>query len=109
MTRKHLAGAVRWFALAALTVFTMVNALTDHGVLMAINCFCLGFLFFSMLLGAWIDRRFAAMDKLMGEMKAAEAQANGTTEMMQKAIDEGRIEVFPLGGDRTEIKPPTRH
>ena len=104
-----LLTAIQWTTITILTGFAVLNSITDHGIAMAINCFFLGFMFFSMLMRAWLDRRFAEMDKLFGELKAAEAQAIGTAEAMQQAINEGRIEVFPVGGDWTEIKPPTRH
>lgn len=107
--RKLIGPALQWFTLVALSALVLLNAATDHGVLMAINCFWLGFLFFGMLMGKWIDRKMVVVDELMADLKATEAHTNNVAATFQKAIDEGRVEVVSLVPSGDEIKPPTRH
>ena len=103
--KPALVFAVQWFVLAGLTALAILNAATDHGVLMGVNCICLGFLFCSLLMRKWMDRRMAEMDKLVADLKSAEANANAQATAFGQAINDGRIEVFPVAPDR----PPTWH
>jgi hypothetical protein len=99
---------VQWSTLVGLTTFAFVNAATDHGISMAFNCFCLGFLFFSTLMRPLIERRMESADALLADLKAAEAAAIAWAEKFEQAIKDGYIEVIPMTPDDDQERP-TRH
>lgn len=103
-----LLPVIQWLTLAAMTGMAILNATTDHGVLMAINCFFLGFLFCSLLLGKLMDRRVTKVDALFADLKSAEALAVAAAAKFEKAINDGFIEVIPMMPDEAP-RPPTRH
>ena len=98
---------VQWFTLAVMTWMAILTAATDHGVLMAINCFFLGYLFCAMLMGKLMDRRMAKADALLIDLKAAQADAEVITAKCQQAINDGYIEVVPIVPD--DEQPPILH
>jgi hypothetical protein len=102
-----LAPVMQWTALLTLTGFMLFNAITDHGVQMAINCIFLGFLFCALLLGKLMDRKVANIDALFIKLEAAEAMAIEAREKFETAIKDGYIEVIPATPD--DERPPTRH
>ena len=102
-----LMPAIQWFALAAMAGLAVTNAVTDHGIEMAINCFFLGFLFCTMVLGKLMDRRVARIDALFADLKSAEAVTKAAAAKFEQAINDGFIEVIPMIPDNE--RPPTRH
>jgi hypothetical protein len=104
---RWVAPVVQWIALLSLVGFAVFNAITDHGIQMAINCIFLGFLFCALLVGKLIDRKIAKIDALFADLKAAEAKAIAAFEQFETAVKNGYIEVIPTtpGDDR----PTTLH
>lgn len=105
---RWLMPVIRWFAFAALSAMAVANAATDHGVLMAINCFFLGFMFCSLLLGKLMDRRIKEIDVLFADLKSAQAYAEAAFAKFTKAINDGYVEVIPMTMP-DDTRPPTRH
>lgn len=83
----------QWSVMAMLGGFAFYNSATDHGWQMAFNCFCIGFLFTTMLLRPLIEKRHKIMDDMLTDMNAAR-------EKFERAVEEGRIEVVVLEAPR---------
>jgi hypothetical protein len=96
----------QWTAITIMTVLVLLNAASDHGVQMALNCILLGMLIWGLMMGKMMDRRIKEMDKLFAEMKATIVLANKAEEEFRTAIKDGYIEVIPTMPD---LRPPTRH
>jgi hypothetical protein len=82
----------QWFTLALLTVLAIVNSATDHGVYMAINCICIGFVAMSLLAS-----RFLAL--MAEQVTTQRAMMDAMAEQFGRAIREGRIEFVPIVPD----------
>lgn len=103
---------MQWTAIGFLLVNTVTTAATDHGVLMAINCFCLGIVVFSMLVHKLMARTIHDASEARDGFRRAEAMMMAAGAAMQDAINDGRVEVVPIqpfhqGGQDGD--GPTRH
>jgi hypothetical protein len=98
----------QWIIITFLTLEAGHNSLTNHGFQMAINCFCLGFVAFSLAMRPIIASQTQRMHAVMKEMEIARDLANLAAAELQKAINQGRIEFIPMqpGDDNDK---PTRH
>jgi hypothetical protein len=96
----------QWGAITIMTVLVLLNAASDHGVQMALNCILLGMLIWGLMMGKMMDRRIKEIDRLFAEMKVTIAMASKAEDEFRTAIKEGQIEVIPVMPD---LRPPTRH
>ena len=97
--------AIQLGTLAILAAFAITNAVSNHGVMMAVNCFCIGFLFFAAMMGRMLDRRVAKMDALVTKLEEAHDTARAVAAKFEKAVEDGVIEVVVTDPDQ----PTTRH
>lgn len=75
--------------IAVLTASAVSNSINDHGILMAINCFCIGIVFMCIVSSAMVNRTLTSMTEQKALMDALSAE-------LSRAIQEGRIEVIPM-------------
>lgn len=101
------ATVVQWLVLLALAGSAIFDARFGNGVSMAINCMMIGFIVACMTFSKLIDQRIKTVDKLMADLKAAEADAIAFAGKCQQAIDDGYIEVIRMAHD--DGQSATRH
>lgn len=90
---KHWLPIFQWTILAFLASLAFHASVTDHGVEMAVNCVCVGFLFSCMLMRPLIEARYKVLDAMLAEMNVAKAK-------FEQAVEEGRVEVVLLEAPR---------
>lgn len=108
-SRRMWVIVTRWMAISALSAAAIVDAAQDYGVLMAINCFCLGIVVFSALAGRFMQRVIGDAKEAEIAFRAAEAMMLRATDKMEQAIQDGRVEVVPLQPFLGDHDGPTRH
>lgn len=88
--------------LAVLAAAAVSNSVNDHGVLMAINCFCIGIVFMCIVSSAMINHT-------LNSIAQHEAMVAALSKALSRAIQEGRIEVIPLVATDDHRDPNTLH
>jgi hypothetical protein len=84
-----LLAAMQWGILAVLTGAALYNSATDHGILMAINCICIGFVGCSMIASKWMEKSIKSLNRHRMEMMALH-------ETFKKALESGEITMFAV-------------
>lgn len=103
--RPWLMLALQFSIMGLLITTAIMNAATNHGILMAINCFFLGFLTFAILASARVQQLMNKMNDVIHDCEVQTAMADTAADAFKTALESGRIEVIPVAPDQ----PTTMH
>lgn len=59
---RLLCRVVPYLVLIGLGVNAITSSVTDHGIMMAVNCICIGILISTLLIGAWVAKMIRRME-----------------------------------------------
>lgn len=82
---------VQWLFIGVVSVMAVMNSSTDHGILMAVNCICIGFVLMSMLARIIIDRLISTLRRQSAEMQLQATIFGEACLAFQRAHESGEI------------------